>query len=166
MALNTNGRRVIPNAGQAYKSQAIGATSGQTIQDANLIKLRITHGYLPKVPFINKIYATYLKWLDPQTDAFHTKLVNAGRIPVVTSVTLHMQSDAIEPGAPVSSPGPGNNGNPTNPGSPPISNNPPPDCSNFGCDMPTPAPPPACNPITDANHCVPPICTIVCCKQT
>ena len=168
-ALKTGGKRVIPNSGQAYKSQAVGATSGQTIQDANLIKLRITHGYLPKVPFVNKIYTTYLKWLDPQTDAFHTKLVNDGRIPVVTSVTLHMQSDAIEPGSPVSSPGAGNNGNPTNPGSPPISNNPPPDCTSFACDSPAPAPapaPPACNPFTDPDHCVPSPCNLVCCKPT
>ena len=172
-ALNTGARRVIPNAMQAVKAAKgleIRPASGQTIQDANLIKLRITHGYLPKVPFVNKIYTTYLKWLDPQTDAFHTKLVGDGRIPVVTSVTMHMQSDAIEPAAPVSMPGPGNNGNPTNPGAPPVANNPPPDCTNFGCSTPipspTPKPPPACNPITDPNHCVPPICSIVCCKPT
>lgn len=155
--LNTGGKRVIPNAGQAFKSQAVGATSGQTIQDANLIKLRITQGYLPKVPFVSKLYTTYLKWLDPHTDAFHTKLVDAGRIPVVTNVTMHMQSDAIEPATLVSAPGAGNNGVPADPGTPPISTNPPPDCSNLGCDIspPAPADPPACNPFTDPNHCTP-----------
>lgn len=161
-ALNSGGKRVIPNAGQAFKTQSVGATSGQTIQDANILKLRITQGYLPKVPFVSKIYTTYLKWLDPHTDAFHTKLVSDGRIPIVTSVTLHMQSDAVEPGNLVSSPGIGNNGTPINPGSPPISNNPPPDCSNLGCDIhppPGPAEPPACNPFTDPAHCAPADCT-------
>ena len=161
-ALNSGGKRVIPNAGQAFKTQSVGATSGQTIQDANILKLRITQGYLPKVPFVSKIYTTYLKWLDPHTDAFHTKLVSDGRIPIVTSVTLHMQSDAVEPGNLVSSPGIGNNGMPINPGSPPISNNPPPDCSNLGCDIhppPGPAEPPACNPFTDPAHCAPANCT-------
>ncbi|MEB0137303.1 TadE/TadG family type IV pilus assembly protein [Actimicrobium sp. CCC2.4] len=36
---NPNGKRVIPNSGQAFKGAAIGTTSGQSIQDANLIKL-------------------------------------------------------------------------------------------------------------------------------
>jgi len=169
-ALNTGGKRVIPNAGQAYKSQAIGATSGQTIQDANIIKLRITQGYQPRIPFVSKLYTTYLKWLDPHTDAFHTRLVDAGRIPVVTNVTMQMQSDIIEPARVVSVPGAGNNGVPNNPGTPPISNNPPPDCSNAGCATPTPAPtpepPPACNVFTDPNHCQPPDCSIICCAPT
>lgn len=157
-ALQTGAKRVIPNAGQAFKSQAIGATSGQTIQDANLIKLRITHGYVPKVPLVNKLYTTYLKWLDPQTDAFHTKLVGDGRIPVVTNVTLQMQSDAIEPGAPISAPGPGNGGVPTNPGDPPVTSDPPPDCTNLGCEPPAPPTSPPCNPFTDPLRCVPPEC--------
>jgi uncharacterized membrane protein (UPF0127 family)/Flp pilus assembly protein TadG len=169
-ALNTGGKRVIPNAGQAFKSQAVGATSGQTIQDANIIKLRITQGYLPKIPFVSKLYTTYLKWLDPHTDAFHTKLVDAGRIPVVTNVTMQMQSDVIEPATLVSMPGAGNNGVPNNPGTPPVSNNPPPDCSNAGCATPAPAPapepPPACNVFTDPNHCQPPDCSMICCAPT
>ena len=156
-ALKTGSRRVIPNAGQAFKSQEVRASSGQTIQDANLIKLRVTHGYLPKVPLINKLYTTYLKWLDPGTDAFHSKLVNEGRIPVVTHVTLQMQSDAIEPDSPVSMPGPGNNGNPSNPGDPPISTKPPPDCTGPGC-IPSDPVPPACNPLTDPSHCIPNDC--------
>ncbi|MES2161635.1 MAG: DUF192 domain-containing protein [Pseudomonadota bacterium] len=165
IALHTGTRRVIPNSGQAYKDQKIGATSGQTIQDANLIKLRITQGYLPKVPLVKNLYASYLKWLDPHTDAFHTKLIADGRIPVVTSVTLHMQSDAIEPGAPVSSPGPGNGGSPTNPGDPPVTHDPPPDCNNLSCtDPPAPTPTtPPCNPLLDPAHCVPPPCSVMCC---
>lgn len=150
-ALHTGTRRVIPNSGLAYKDQTVGATSGQTIQDANLIKLRITQGYLPKVPLIKNMYGIYLKWLDPHTDAFHTKLLADGRIPVVTNVTLHMQSDAIEPGAPVSSPGPGNGGTPTNPGDPPVTHDPPPPCNNLSCTEPPPTPTPPtptpCDPL-------------------
>lgn len=158
-ALKTGSRRVIPNTGQAFKDQTVGATSGQTIQDANLIKLRITHGYLPKVPLVKNLYSTYLKWLDPHTDAFHTKLLADGRIPVVTHVTLHMQSDAIEPGNPVSSPGPGNGGTPTNPGDPPGTTTPPPDCTTVTCGSPPPPPPPpACDPVTDPAHCNPGTC--------
>jgi Flp pilus assembly protein TadG len=151
--LKTGGRRVIPNSALATRGLKIGSSSGQSLQDANLLKIKITHGYLPKVPFVSKFYITYLKWLDPHTDAFYSKLVDAGRIPVVTHVTVEMQSDAIESDATVSIPGPGNGGNPTNPGDPPVSDNPPPDCTKLGCDPPDESPEPACNPFTDPNHC-------------
>jgi len=162
--LRTGNRRVIPNSGQAFKSQAIGPTSGQTIQDANLIKLRITHGYLPKVPLIKNMYGAYLTWLDPKNDAFHTKLLADGRIPVVTNVTLHMQSDAIEPGAPVSTPGLGNGGKSTNPGDPPVSRDPPPSCNTASCTSTEPAQPPACNPVADPKRCATDPCANMCCK--
>lgn len=150
-----NGKRIIPNSGQAYKDpNAIGAASGQSIQDANLLKLRITHGYEPKIPLIRTLYTRYLQWLDTGGDAFYTQEVNAGRIPVVSHVTVQMQSDAIEPGNPVSSPGPGNNGSPTDPGEPPAVTTPPPECLTIGCGSNNP-PAPACDPATDANGCRP-----------
>ena len=134
-----HGKRVIPNGGQSYKDpKAIGAASGQSIQDANLIKLRITQGYEPKIPLIRSIYTRYLQWLDTHTDAFNTAQINSGRIPVVSHVTLQMQSDAIEPGNPVSTPGPGNGGNPHDPGDPPVSHEPPPRCLTMSCE---PSPP-------------------------
>ena len=134
------GRRVIPNGGLAFKDpDDIGGNSGQNIQDANLIKVRITHGYrsLTSLRFIGNIYTRYLQWLDPGGDAFYTALVDAGRIPVVSHATVLMQSDAIEPGAPVSSPGPGNNGTPSDPGDPPVTTTPPPDCGTAGCTTPS-----------------------------
>lgn len=125
--LNTS-KRVIPNSNQAFKSADVGATSGQTIQDANLIKLRITQGYKPSVPLVSGIYRSYMKWLDPKTDTFHTEMVSAGRIPVVSHVTLEMQSDPIEDKN-ISLPGKGNDGKPVNPGDTPPPTGTPPDCS-------------------------------------
>lgn len=135
--LKTGGKRVIPNAGLAFKGQSVGANSGQTIQDANLIKLRVTFGYEPKIPIASTLYNTYLKWADPGTDAFYTGLVAAGRIPMVSNITLHMQSDAIE-GAPVSNPGAGNGGLPVNPGDPPTPTKPPPECADVSCQTVNP----------------------------
>ena len=149
-ALSTGSKRVISNSNQAFKNQTIGPTSGQTIQDANLIKLRITQGYQPKVPMIASIYKTYLTWLDPKTDAFHSQLIDAGRIPVVTSITLHMQSDAIE-GNPISMPGMGNGGNPVNPGDPPVVTTPPPHCATIGCTVENP-------PVDPGSPCTGPDC--------
>lgn len=136
-ALQTQyGARAISNSGQGYKSASdVGLASGQNIQDANLIKLRITHGYEPKVPLIKLVYTQYLQWLDPRTDAFHTQLVNAGRVPMVTHVTLQMQSDPVED-INVSTPGSGNGGEPSNPGDPPVSDRDPPNCATTGCTVP------------------------------
>ena len=120
------GKRVIPNSHQATRSAAdIRANSGQNIQDANLLKLRITMGYAPQVPIMGKLYSKVLSWMDDGTNAFNTALLQEGRIPVVTHVVVQMQSDAIE-GPTVSSPGMGNGGNPTDPGDPPVTTKPPP----------------------------------------
>lgn len=143
--LNTGSKKVIPNTHQGFKDQKIGATSGQTIADANLIKLRITHGYQPKVPIVAGIYAIYLKWLDTKTDTFHTRMVNAGRIPVMMHVTLQMQSDAIEE-SPVSTPGKGNEGTPGNQADPPVVSTPPPSCSTVACSGNKP-------PVTPGDPC-------------
>lgn len=168
--LKTGSRHVIPNSALAarLKPDDVRPSSGQSLQDANLLKLKITHGYLPKVPVIGKLYLTYLKWADPHTDDFQTKLISAGRIPVVTHLTLEMQSDAIEPDNPVSIPGLGNGGKPADPGSTPTPQGPPPDCTDLSCSDPAPPPssdPPACNPFTDPNHCDPPPCSEICCAQ-
>jgi outer membrane protein OmpA-like peptidoglycan-associated protein/uncharacterized membrane protein (UPF0127 family) len=139
--LDTKSKRVISNRSLAFKSRNVGAASGETIQDANLIKLRITHGVEPVVPIIASIYKAYLKWQDTGADPIRTKMINDGLVPVVSHVTLQMQSDAIEPDSPVSSPGPGNGGTPTNPGDPPVTTNPPPgsDCTMLGgCFDPNP----------------------------
>jgi hypothetical protein len=149
------------------------ASSGQTLQDANFLKLKITHGYLPKVPVLGKLYLTYLKWADQHTDAFHSKLIGDGRIPIVTHVTIEMQSDAIEPDSPVSIPGAGNGGQPADPGTPPVTQGPPPDCTTLNCQGPTPPsadPEPPCNPFTDPNRCEPPTTCVpnsqMCCIPT
>ncbi|QNA88726.1 pilus assembly protein [Massilia sp. Dwa41.01b] len=131
----TNGKRVIPNSGLAFKDHNVGGNSGQTVQDANLIKLRIMHGYEMKIPIVKTVFKAWLKARDPHTDALYTAMVAQDRIPVVSNVTLHMQSDAIE-GDPISAPGAGNGGTPTNPGDPPEGTDPPPNCSGIGCNPP------------------------------
>lgn len=136
----TNGKRVIPNTNLAFKPLTVDPNSGQTIQDANILKLRITQGYEPKVPIVASIYKAYLKYFDPKDSVFQTALIEKGRVPVVNYVTVQMQSDAIEPNSPISSPGKGNEGNPTDPGDPPTNPipGPPPDCTLGGCTTPPP----------------------------
>jgi Flp pilus assembly protein TadG len=131
--LGTGSKRVISNSNLAFKPAVKNANSGQTLQDANILKLRIVHGYKPQVPIVASIYKAYLKWLDTGTDAFQTKLAQDGLIPIETHITMQMQSDAIESDAVISTPGSGNEGNPTNPGDPPVVETDPPDCPLGGC---------------------------------
>lgn len=72
--------------------------SGQTLTDANLLKLRVTWGLPPakQVPLAGRFFTWALRTLSPDHDAFRRGLVEAGRIPLVSQVTLRMQSDAIE----------------------------------------------------------------------
>lgn len=154
----TGSKRVIPNANLAFKDQTVKPNSGQSIQDANLIKLRILHSYEPRIPLARTVFSAYLKAADPGNDPVYTAMVRDGRIPVVVNVTMHMQSDAIE-GTPISSPGTGNNGNPTNPGDPPVSNNPSPPCTGIGCNEELPTEPTDPNAPCTGPDC--PICPVV-----
>jgi len=89
------------------------------LQDANLLKLRITYG-IPKekqMPLVGRFYTWALGKLGAGAgDAFKQGLIAAGRIPIVSHVVVRMQSDAIRNSAMVSSPGAGNGGTPSDPG--------------------------------------------------
>ena len=169
--LNTGGKRVIPNTHLAVSKQQVGVGSGQTLQDANLIKLRITHGYLPKVPLVRKLYPVYLRWLDTGDDPFYSAMVAAGRIPVVTHATLHMQSEAIEPERGVSRPGSGDGAPAIDPGQHGGVATPAPRCQTLACPVSPPSQPPppsqpACNPLTDPKRCMDSVCgAATCCAS-
>ena len=136
-ALNQQyGRRAIPNAGLALQNAAdIRPNSGQNLADANLIKIKVTHGYELKVPLAGTVMQFMMRWNDPGTDPFVTELYKNRRIPMVSHVTMRMQSDALEPANPVSVAGLGNNGAPTDPGytAPPFKE--PPRCTTAGCTV-------------------------------
>jgi len=95
--------------------------SGQTLLDASLLKLRVTYGIPPakQMPMVGRFYTWALGKLGAGAgDAFKQSLIDDGRIPIVTSTVMRMQSDAIKNTAMVSSPGPGNDGKPVDPGPP------------------------------------------------
>ncbi|HEY8605858.1 MAG TPA: TadE family protein [Noviherbaspirillum sp.] len=134
-----NGRRVVPNSELASRDPGIiGERSGQSIQDANLIKLRITHAYEPKVPLTGAMYNRVLRWLDVGGDMDYSRMLRAGRVPLVTHVTLNMHSDAIEPVAPPPVPGLANTGEPRPPGGRPDTTMPAPVCTTAECNIDVP----------------------------
>lgn len=94
--------RVLPNSSLALRNpDIVKASSGQNIFDANLLKVRITHGYRPGVPLVAKVFAGGLQAADDGKDSFVSALLAKGRVPVVTDITLHMNSDAFEWANPV-----------------------------------------------------------------
>ena len=94
--------RVIPNSGLAMRDPAIIKDgSKQNIFDANLLKLRITHGYLPGVLMAGRIFNMALNAANDGKDEFVGRLLADGRVPVTTDITLQMNSDAIEWSEPV-----------------------------------------------------------------
>ena len=130
------GARAIPNAGQSFKNPAdIKSNSGQNIQDANLIKLKITHGYELKVPLAGTMIQFMMNTMDNNKDAFATAMYSQRRIPLVTNVTMQMQSDAVEPSNPISVAGMGNNGTPTDPGFTEDPVKPSPNCQTAACTV-------------------------------
>ena len=151
-ALKTGNLRVIPNANLAFKladassakqlgtnkafknvnGELVKHSSGQSLTDANLLKLRITHAYEPKVPFMKLFIINYMKWMDTREDAVRTAMIAGGRIPIVSNVTVQMQSASIESPNQISTPGEGNHGAPQDPGEPPTTADPGPSPSDPG----------------------------------
>jgi hypothetical protein len=154
--LETGSKRVIPNGAHHYgNARDIRPNSGQNLPDANLLKLRITYGYKPKVPMVGQMYTSFLRLLRTnEAGSFHNTLLEAKRIPMVTHITVRMQSHAIEDSN-VSTPGPGNDGVPTPPGNPPTGPDPSPSPSNPPNNSNDPGQPPGTSPTDGAS---PPSC--------
>jgi len=131
-----DGRRAIPNANLGLHSRnTVRSKSGQNLQDANLLKLKITHGYPLKVPLASTVTQFLLKWADDGQDPFLSELYAQRRIPLVTHVTVQMQSDVVESASMVSTPGLGNDGHPTDPGFIEPPGKAPPECLSIGCTV-------------------------------
>lgn len=129
--LNVN-TRVIPNNNLnalqcPYDNPSCNANpqtnaSGQTLSDANILRIKITYGIpsVKQIPLAGRLYLMTLRGLGElglaaDTDPFKQALLEQGRIPVVVHTTMRMQSPPFENGN-ISNPGPGNNGVPTPPG--------------------------------------------------
>jgi Flp pilus assembly protein TadG len=162
--------RVIPNSNLAFikcpvdvpgcQNDPKSNASGQTLLDANLLKIRITYGIPERkqIPLAGKFMTWALGFLNSgDPDAFRAGLVAAGRIPVVTATVMRMQSPAYE-NANASNPGPGNEGKPQDPGPGPGTG--PGQGELPKCPISDPActPKPACDPSTDPNGCMPSGC--------
>ncbi|PKM03862.1 MAG: pilus assembly protein TadE [Gammaproteobacteria bacterium HGW-Gammaproteobacteria-6] len=85
-----DGVEAIPNDSLSFRSDRVGARSGLTVQDANLLKIRVTYRYPLIVPVIDRMIGT----LDPVRSAVSGHAVYSLRI--VAQATVPMQTPIRE----------------------------------------------------------------------
>lgn len=92
---NANGDRQIPNDQLHRRSTGAGGASGISIQDANLLKVEVTYGAESKVPGLGALLTrSILLFNSAQLDNFERGLLLAGRLPVLATATVRMQTPA------------------------------------------------------------------------
>ncbi|MEW8105817.1 MAG: DUF6531 domain-containing protein [Candidatus Thiodiazotropha endolucinida] len=79
----------IPNSHLRWRERDVGR-SGVNIQDANLLKVKVTYGYQLKVPLMDRVIPAVMRLVDPQNIHYY----NARRLPITSVATVRMQSDA------------------------------------------------------------------------
>lgn len=83
--------KAIPNARLLYRNTKQGRTSGQSIQDANLLSIRVNYCY--------PVIVWPVRWVTkllPGADAFGSACYTAGGIPIQATATMLMQSPATD----------------------------------------------------------------------
>jgi hypothetical protein len=90
------GSRVIPHRNPGWNPSGSQRGTSQSFRDANRIRLRVIQGYQPTVPWMGWLTNRYLVLQDNHRDAIYTDLLGRGLIPLLITVMVPMQSDAIE----------------------------------------------------------------------
>lgn len=88
-----NNEWAIPNDNLIYRSRKPGLNSTISIQDANLLKIRVSYCYPMIVPFIRTTIAALA---DHNTGKFQHLCYSNGRFPLVAKALVRMQSDAYK----------------------------------------------------------------------
>jgi hypothetical protein len=85
-----SGVDVIPNSHLRHQpSERVDPVSGVNIQDANLLKIRVTHGFDLEVPGIGLMVGSVMRLLDSDNAGYYL----AGKLPLVSVATVRMQSE-------------------------------------------------------------------------
>ena len=90
-----SGARTIPNShlrNRHVERNQVGTASGLNLQDANLLKIKVTHGFQMKIPFIAGLFAEIMKKADPNNATYYA----LKQIPITSVVTVRMQNEAWE----------------------------------------------------------------------
>lgn len=92
--------KVIPNKQTDFENlkDKVGSSSGLTIAEANVLKLRVTYGYKPEIPLAKNMMSSLYSFLMGPKDNFSLKLLATNRIPMVVDVSAQMLSPPVENG--------------------------------------------------------------------
>jgi hypothetical protein len=90
-ATDSAGARVIRNDSLEHRPVSAGARSGQSIQEANLLRIRARYCHPLQVPFIGQLLVGVLRQFE--SDARTLACYTAGRLPLVAEAAVNMQSD-------------------------------------------------------------------------
>jgi hypothetical protein len=96
LAARYGGRRVLNLSEVLWADDTVGPASGQDRRDAQLLKLRFTHGHTLSVPLARRVILFVMRWHDDGQDPFRTHLLENDRLPIVMHATVPMLSDAVE----------------------------------------------------------------------
>ena len=84
----------IPNARLLYDTRSIGIASQQTIQDANLLKIRVTYCYDLIVPIVRETIRALFTGILESGGIFNSECYSDGGIPIEADATMLMQTPA------------------------------------------------------------------------
>jgi hypothetical protein len=87
-----NGVLQIPNDNLQFRARNPGSASRQSIQEANLLKVRVDYCHALAFPMIDVALVALLRRLD--TNPFNQACYRANRVPISGRALLHMQSAA------------------------------------------------------------------------
>jgi hypothetical protein len=98
-AVNVRGTREIPNDRLYLRPTTVGARSGLTIQDANILRVQVRYGYELKVPVVRWVFREALRLTRPGLDTVERAMLAANRLPIIATATVRMQTPARQNGA-------------------------------------------------------------------
>jgi len=86
------GRRSIPNDALEYRAASAGPRSGHSVQEANLLRIRVRYCHELVVPLIRTMLPALLRSWD--TEPMHQRCYAANRVPLSAAGSAPMQSEA------------------------------------------------------------------------
>ncbi|MCP5359512.1 MAG: DUF192 domain-containing protein [Sinobacteraceae bacterium] len=95
--IDDSGRRVIPNDGLEVRNP-LGARSGQTLREANVLAIRVRYCRVLVMPLIRDLLPAMLRTALPQP--FNQLCLAQGRLPIDARAVVHMQSPVEVAGLP------------------------------------------------------------------
>ncbi len=98
----------IPNENLLYRSSAHGLAAGMSIQDANLLQLRVTYWYPLSVPLLNTMIVSFIccseerncRWSDDPVCALDTPYIPLTAVAAIRMQTPARESDGYTVGPP------------------------------------------------------------------